>query len=47
MREFGKRVALHPHSGAAADIIKVAMVRVFHRLKQEGWRLDCFFRFTN
>ncbi|MGI6403752.1 MAG: DNA polymerase I [Oscillospiraceae bacterium] len=37
MREFGKRVALNtPIQGAAADIIKVAMVRVFHRLKQEG-----------
>jgi len=37
MREFGKRVALNtPIQGAAADIIKVAMVRVFHRLKLEG-----------
>ena len=37
MREFGKRVALNtPIQGAAADIIKVAMVRVFQRLKQEG-----------
>lgn len=36
-REFGKRVAMNtPIQGTAADIIKIAMVRVFNRLKQEG-----------
>ena len=37
MRSFGERVALNmPIQGTAADIIKLAMVRVFHRLKREG-----------
>ena len=37
LREFGKRVALNmPVQGAAADIIKVAMVRVHSRLRDEG-----------
>ncbi len=36
LREFGKRVALNmPVQGAAADIIKLAMVRVHRRLKEE------------
>jgi DNA polymerase-1 len=36
MREFGKRVALNaPIQGTAADIIKIAMIRVYNRLKQE------------
>ena len=37
MRSFGERVALNmPIQGAAADIIKLAMVRVFDRLRAEG-----------
>ncbi len=37
MREFGKRVALNtPIQGAAADIIKIAMVRVHDRLAAGG-----------
>ena len=36
MRSFGERVALNmPIQGTAADIIKLAMVRVFDRLKRE------------
>lgn len=36
-REFGKRVAMNsPVQGAAADIIKIAMVRVYERLQEEG-----------
>ena len=39
MRSFGERVALNmPIQGTAADIIKLAMVRVFRRLKDEGLR---------
>ena len=39
LREFGKRVALNmPVQGAAADIIKLAMVRVHDRLRREGLR---------
>ena len=39
LREFGKRVALNmPVQGAAADIIKLAMVRVHARLQREGLR---------
>ncbi len=34
---FGERVAMNaPIQGSAADIIKIAMVRVYRRLKQEG-----------
>lgn len=37
MRNFGERVARNmPIQGTAADIIKIAMVRVHRRLKQEG-----------
>ena len=37
MRAFGERVALNmPVQGTAADIMKLAMVRVFDRLKREG-----------
>ena len=37
MRSFGERVALNmPIQGTAADIMKLAMVRVEQRLKQEG-----------
>ncbi len=36
-RAFGKRVAMNsPIQGSAADIIKVAMVRVDRRIKEEG-----------
>ena len=36
-RSFGERVALNaPIQGTAADIIKLAMIRVHHRLKAEG-----------
>ncbi len=39
LREFGKRVALNmPVQGSAADIMKLAMVRVHGRLKREGLR---------
>lgn len=38
-RSFGERVAMNtPIQGTAADIIKLAMVRVFERLKKEGMR---------
>ena len=37
MRSFGERVALNmPIQGTAADIIKIAMVNVYNRLKAEG-----------
>lgn len=37
MRSFGERVALNmPIQGTAADVIKLAMVRVHTRLKKEG-----------
>ena len=37
VRAFGERVALNmPIQGTAADIIKLAMVRVYRRLKTEG-----------
>ncbi len=39
MRQFGERVALNmPIQGTAADIIKLAMVAVYRRLKAEGLR---------
>ncbi len=37
-RSFGERVALNtPIQGSAADIIKLAMVRIYKRLKDEGF----------
>lgn len=37
IKAFGERVALNtPIQGSAADIIKLAMVRVYRRLKAEG-----------
>ena len=39
MRSFGERVARNmPIQGAAADIIKIAMIRVDERLRREGLR---------
>ena len=36
-RSFGERVAMNsPIQGSAADIIKIAMNRVYERIKQEG-----------
>ncbi len=36
-RSFGERVAMNsPIQGTAADIIKIAMIRVYRRLKDEG-----------
>ena len=38
-RAFGERVALNtPIQGSAADIIKLAMVRIYKRLEDEGLR---------
>lgn len=38
-RSFGERVAMNaPIQGTAADIIKIAMVRVDERLRKEGFR---------
>ncbi|WP_071431882.1 DNA polymerase I [Angelakisella massiliensis] len=37
LRSFGQRVAMNmPIQGTAADIIKIAMVRVYQRLREEG-----------
>ncbi len=37
LRAFGKRVAMNaPIQGTAADIMKLAMIRVYNRLKSEG-----------
>ena len=39
LRAFGERVARNmPIQGTAADIIKIAMVRVYRRLKEAGLR---------
>ena len=39
LRSFGERVARNmPIQGTAADIIKIAMIRVFNRLREEGMR---------
>lgn len=37
LQGFGKRVAMNtPIQGTAADIIKIAMVRVYRRLRDDG-----------
>ena len=37
MRSFGERVAKNmPIQGSAADIIKIAMIRVYDRIRREG-----------
>lgn len=37
LRSFGERAAMNmPLQGSSADIIKIAMINVFNRLKQEG-----------
>ncbi len=39
IRSFGERMAMNtPIQGSAADIIKIAMVKVYRRLKDEGYR---------
>lgn len=39
LRSFGERVAMNmPIQGTAADIIKIAMIRVVHRLEKKGLR---------
>ena len=38
LRAFGERTAMnHPMQGTAADIIKIAMVRVAQRMREEGF----------
>ncbi|MEA5017240.1 MAG: DNA polymerase I [Erysipelotrichaceae bacterium] len=38
-REFGKRAAMNaPIQGTAADLIKLAMVKIAHRIKANGYR---------
>ena len=38
LRAFGERTAMnHPMQGTAADIIKIAMIRVARRLREEGF----------
>ena len=37
MRQFGERVAMNaPIQGTAADIMKIAMINVFFKLKEQG-----------
>ncbi|MGC8843071.1 MAG: DNA polymerase, partial [bacterium] len=37
VREFGKRAAINaPVQGSAADLIKLAMIKIHRRLKREG-----------
>ncbi|MCC8151818.1 MAG: DNA polymerase I, partial [Lachnospiraceae bacterium] len=38
-RQFGERIAMNsPIQGTAADIIKIAMIRVYRRLREEGMK---------
>lgn len=39
IRSFGERAAMNmPLQGSSADIIKIAMLRIFERMKKEGLR---------
>jgi len=39
VREFGERTAVNtPIQGTAADLIKIAMIRISEKLKQESWQ---------
>jgi DNA polymerase-1 len=39
VRSFGERAAMNmPLQGSSADIIKLAMIRVYNRLKKEGYK---------
>ncbi len=39
VRAFGQRLAMNtPVQGTAADIIKIAMIRIFNRLKKDGYQ---------
>ncbi len=41
VRQFGERVAMNmPLQGSAADLIKVAMINVYNRLKNEGLKSE-------
>ncbi len=41
VRQFGERVAMNmPLQGSAADLIKVAMINVYNRLKKEGLKSE-------
>lgn len=43
MRAFGERVARNmPIQGTAADIIKIAMIKVDERMKKRACRQDLF-----
>lgn len=47
MRAFGERVARNmPIQGTAADIIKIAMIKVDERMKKRACRQDLFCRCT-
>ena len=42
-RQFGERVAMNsPIQGTAADIIKIAMIRVHDRLLDEGLKVKTY-----
>ncbi len=41
VRQFGERVAMNmPLQGSAADVIKIAMINVYNRLKKEGLKSE-------
>ena len=43
MRSFGERAAMNtPVQGSAADIIKLAMVKVYNRLKKEDLKAQAY-----
>ena len=48
LRAFGERVARNmPIQGTAADIIKIAMVRVYNRLKEEKMDAKLIFQYAH
>lgn len=47
IRQMGERIALNtPIQGTAADILKLAMIRIDEKLKEDNLKTKCYFKYT-